>query len=495
MAAESSIPHPTLPPASGSQSPDNAGHGGAGHPLSSTVVLCALAGLLAAGASLGMLRHGIRLPPDAWSYWEGSVSLLHGKGYRDFLGHRVWSWPPGYSSYLAGWESWAGVSGRTVAWANMALAGVAAVFWSLAMLLPLNAAARGRKRTAASALLPIAGVIFVALAIASGFRAAMAHNLVWTIYPLALYLTWRTASAANEPSRRVLAIITAFVLSLLVLTHYSMVFLPPLVGTVVLIQAGWRRPAHWIAAGICAAVPLGAWVGVRLFLGTMKSHQALKPKFSWKQYAHQIVSGMAKFFGDDRHRHVGEVLALGLLIVLGYALFATRKLRGGSQAARTYLFLTGGFLLCEYIAFQQTYIYERLDSDRFMLFVALTVLAAAAMLWTSLWRGSGAMPLPAADPDAANAVGSTLHHNVVVSAICAAMFCAVAVMAGVRTAKFMLAADANAGAVDVRRAAADRGFGYNTLTIDPVYPDGPPMDHGTLILVSPAREPQRVRTE
>ena len=42
------------------------------------------------------------LSPDGWAYWEGSVSLLTGHGYRYFGGTPIIHWPPGLSAFASG---------------------------------------------------------------------------------------------------------------------------------------------------------------------------------------------------------------------------------------------------------------------------------------------------------------------------------------------------------------------------------------------------------
>ncbi len=55
--------------------------------------------------------HGVFMGPDSWAYWEGSVSLLEGFGYRHFWGRPLTEWPPFYSSYLALVQKFFGISG------------------------------------------------------------------------------------------------------------------------------------------------------------------------------------------------------------------------------------------------------------------------------------------------------------------------------------------------------------------------------------------------
>jgi hypothetical protein len=86
-------------------------------------------GVVSALFSLLYQSPGVVLSPDGWAYWEGSVSLLCGEGYRYLEGPPIGAWPPGFSAYLALWQLLFGVSAGTLAVAHAAAIGVAAALW------------------------------------------------------------------------------------------------------------------------------------------------------------------------------------------------------------------------------------------------------------------------------------------------------------------------------------------------------------------------------
>ena len=72
-------------------------------------------GLVAATICLLMLTPGITVDPDGWAYWEGSVSILNGNGYRFFGGQPIVDFPPLFSLFLSLIQSVGGVSGWSLA--------------------------------------------------------------------------------------------------------------------------------------------------------------------------------------------------------------------------------------------------------------------------------------------------------------------------------------------------------------------------------------------
>ena len=114
---------------------------GAMRPRPAAIGLVVAAGTLSAALGLYGLRHGIRLTPDGWAYWEGSVSLLRGCGYLYYGGKSIVLYPPLFSIYLAIVQAITGVSGASLALAISLLAGFSAASWTALHLLlaPRNA--------------------------------------------------------------------------------------------------------------------------------------------------------------------------------------------------------------------------------------------------------------------------------------------------------------------------------------------------------------------
>lgn len=448
---------------------------------------CLLAAVIAAGASAVILRNGIKIPSDGWAYWEGSVSLLHGRGYYHFTGRRIWSWPPGYPLYLAACQSVGGVSGATLARANTLLAAVAAFAWTAAFLLPFRRALDSARAARPLTLTyPLLAVIFIALTIATGFRTAMAHNLVYTLYPLVLYVTFRAVQPEGRDRGAIgLALLNAVLMSLLIATHYSFIFFPPLVAAVTLLHRGRRPAIRMLAAGVMCIIPLAAWVILAKSLGQWANHKpGSRPLFTWSQYAHQVLTGVANLFGPGRH-HLGQMLLVGACVVIAVCLLRGRfQENAARRVVAMYLLLSAGFLGCLYVAFNTIAIAEPLYSERFMLFVPLTIFPAAAMLfWQSRWE-----TLRAARADDRPARPASPALGRLVSVLGCVLLVAIPLAAAGRTLHWAREARINGGPVDLARAARDQGFGYNRLTLDYRLPDGPPRFAGDQILVAPARE-------
>lgn len=91
--------------------------------------------LLAGVFSFGANYHGVLLAPDSWNYWEGSVSLLQGGGYKNFNPgnfHHVLiaTWPPLFSLYLAGVQWVFGISGFSLILSLVFIAIGSAFVWT-----------------------------------------------------------------------------------------------------------------------------------------------------------------------------------------------------------------------------------------------------------------------------------------------------------------------------------------------------------------------------
>ena len=72
------------------------------------------AAIVTALSLYGSLRNGLSFTPDSWAFWQISVSLLSGHGYRYADGHPVVFWPPGFACYLAVWQAMFGISVGTL---------------------------------------------------------------------------------------------------------------------------------------------------------------------------------------------------------------------------------------------------------------------------------------------------------------------------------------------------------------------------------------------
>ncbi len=88
-----------------------------------------LAGICTAGMSVWMLSDGIRVTPDGWEYWEGSISILLGHGYRYYGGAPIEAYPPLFSLYLSAVQGVFSISGRGLVVAVTLLAAATSAVW------------------------------------------------------------------------------------------------------------------------------------------------------------------------------------------------------------------------------------------------------------------------------------------------------------------------------------------------------------------------------
>jgi hypothetical protein len=447
-------------------------------------VMSVLAGLVAAAGSLLVLRHGIRVTSDGWSYWQGSVSILQGKGYHYFDGTHIRMWPPMYSLYLAGWQGMLGVSGRTLALANVALAAAASFTWTAAFLLPFRdapaAKSSGRVRTFLYASL--AGG-FIAFTIIANYRMLLSQNLGYVLYPAVLYFAHQTIRPGRTGRAAMgCSTLIAVPLTLLLLTHNSFVCLLIPLGLVILRGGGQPLTARLLMAVVATGIPTAIWVAVRVWLRQIEGHKlSAHAVYSWRVYAHQALFGIAHLLGPERH-HLGALLLAGVCLILVLSYARRREKTEAAGFIGTYLALSIGSLAVLYVIFNTTPIFDPLSAERFVLFVPLTLVPSAILLvWldqrvpdptskgTGMPDASRSRPLPPA-----------------ATALALALIACITVFALECVALWVRGAGINGGSVDVARVERDEGFAYNAVTIDSRYETGPAKIAGELILRPPA---------
>jgi hypothetical protein len=398
------------------------------------VVLAIGAGLLGALLALTMLIHGPILTPDGWAYWEGSVSLLSGRGYRYFGGEYIRYWPPGLSVVLGGIQALLGVSGLSVSIAMVAAVATASALWAIAI----------------DALLPEATPLITrgsgAVALTAGF-ACWGRELTANLF--AVVLLGAVAALLTRGQRSSLMTwLAAVAILFLPLVHASMLVLMPAVwlwaagsGDGSLLQ-GLRR-AWWVPAAAAASVVLLAGLGI--FGG-----QRLEgfPTDSPASYAGQALTAVVSLIGPDRWR-LGPVM---LAAVGAIALFAISEDR--RWAGPVGLVVLGVPLLV--VLFSTTFVQDPLGG-RFVLF-AWPVLVGVIIRGTTLTRAP------------ARACASVL-------------LVAVLGIQAWRVEHWL----AHPGDLDYPSRASWR------TTLDPDYVFGPPQAHGARMLVAPPTYPWLAR--
>jgi hypothetical protein len=331
------------------------------------------------------------------------VSLLEGRGYRYFFGPPIIEWPPLYPLYLAGWEEFFGISGRTLVLANIALAGIAAFSWTAIFLWPLSyfrsganvdsvSAAAGKSTAsvdtqgnqstvrAGSTFASFLIVIFVSSTIVSFYRSVLAQNLVYAVLPMLFYVAF---GCTRAPHRAFLALagLNGLLATVLLLAHNSAVaFLLP-VGVVLARCRSKNLMTRTCAIFLSSVLPLVPWLTIRARLGQLHSHPLGLSNFTLAEYLDQMIGDTADLLLTIRFG-LGFV---ALLFIVGYIWQRLKEEKQSSiiaSAVRTYLLLSVLASLCLLGIFMLTWINDPLGT-RFILFLPLTLYCSAACLLAS----------------------------------------------------------------------------------------------------------------
>lgn len=250
-------------------------------------IACGVGAAIVAALSLyGSLRNGMSFTPDSWAFWQSSVSLLSGHGYRYADGYPVIFWPPGFAGYLAVWQAVFGISVGTVVKAQVALGAMAAFSWT-ALALSIDNSDRHRLASG------VVTALLIAATVSRSFQSPWANVALFALIPWLLWATVRL-DGARTPSRTLLwAGLASLALLVMLLTHNSAIaFVPPIIA-VALTRKGNVR---WPAAAMVLTAPL-LWWCARWLLGQMESVAWIGGRFSPKGYVRQLWSGVAEPFG------------------------------------------------------------------------------------------------------------------------------------------------------------------------------------------------------
>lgn len=235
--------------------------------------LLALAGgMVAMLFSLVLQWPGAVLSADGWAYWEGSLSLLAGEGYRYLDAGPIVAWPPGFSAYLALWQLVFGVSAGTLVFAHAFAIGVAAAIWI--------AVARRLVPAHPSMPLPpalVAVAVLLAIVLPICLRTVLSESLFMVWLGAAIGVTTRgDAASAEGPEStprglRRTTLLALLAGGLMLTRHVGVAFLPAL------LWLEWRSRRHprltdrtRLLIGVAAAV--GLWFAVRVWLGLLDNN-------------------------------------------------------------------------------------------------------------------------------------------------------------------------------------------------------------------------------
>jgi hypothetical protein len=308
----------------------------------------AATGALAAGLSALFQWPGLALSPDGWAYWEGSVSWLHGDGYRYLGGQPITLWPPLFSLWLAAWQATLGPLAGTVAIAQAVAIGGAGVIWARLALVEGG----------------LGGAGFLALPALAGLLAFSQRELgAESLYMALLGLALSTASrpAIRSPDSGVELstpswIGLALLLAALLLTRNSALAVLPGVLLVARASDGDVRGHPTLRALAAGAGAVALWVAGRAALGQTGSHPLVVPAPSrFFDVARGELAQLVEVAGP-------RTLSLGAILLLAHLALGAGLVRwiarGGADgrgvvAARLLLFAVvslAGFVLLVPIA-------------------------------------------------------------------------------------------------------------------------------------------------
>ena len=260
------------------------------------------------------LRRGMPFNHDGWYYWQGSVSLLRGLGYRDFTGEPIRAWPPLYSVYLALCQLVLGVSARSIAISTAFATAAAVASWSVLLAWFARECGRGPRDV-------LCALAFVGVVLALYARNVRSENLFHAVLPLLLLFTLRARVSAT-PGRFLLESGLAGVALLvsLLIRNASLAFWPAVLA-VLLLHPRLPWLTRGAACGLVTALALPIWLAVEAWLGQLGRHPIqLGGRFGFGAYLLQFVAGIDRNSGPT-------FVGLPLLILLTVAL-----LHGGPRA-------------------------------------------------------------------------------------------------------------------------------------------------------------------
>jgi hypothetical protein len=333
----------------------------------SSRVLSWLSAVLAAIVFAILHRNAIEVTPDGWAYWQGSLSLLEGNGYRYFSGGEVTDWPPLYSLYLAAWISVLGPTGLGLILANAALAVAQAAGW-----IGLAQKAMQIAEEAISFWGALLSAAFAAIFIPLWEGPALAHNLLYTILPFQAALALGLAQPQDHSAARLAAL--TLTSALLLLSHNSGIVFVLAAALFVFLFAQKSFYTRALFTAIATAMPLGAWWAVRILFGQDDSHPFGQGRFSTAEYIRQAINGAGNLILPPP---LTVIAALGIAALIAWLCIAL----AAGRSVRWFPFLYTGIPFVLLIAiFNATWVYDPLSEPRFTLFVPLTVLPLAMMM-------------------------------------------------------------------------------------------------------------------
>ncbi|MEM7530780.1 MAG: hypothetical protein AAF639_01275 [Chloroflexota bacterium] len=352
------------------------------HPLYLAIFSC----IISVTISTILLRDGVKLTPDGWVYWEGSVSLLHGNGYVQLNGEPITAFPPLFSIYLAGIQTIVGIHGVSLIVGVVILAGLTSGIWSY---LFSRLSEQTNTPPYQKLILPIYVSLFVSCYYRHLYSETLFLALLGCIYILIAQIHLQKGMNYKQPLWVQISLLNVLLVLLIFSRNAALAFVPSIILVLLLSLNHTTRLKRILIALVTSMFVMGCWIGLRGLLGANASHTfMLGGHYTPLDYITQMSTGLAYLFGPQTYG-VGwfVLLLIGLSIVLmSYlALFDTDAKPSPQQTILMYLLaitLMSGVIL--YILFNLTWIHDTF-SGRFLWFFGLGIIGvlAAYITWQS----------------------------------------------------------------------------------------------------------------
>jgi hypothetical protein len=343
-------------------------------------LLCFGAGVTCAALNWLLLRRALWMAPDSWDFWQASVSLLDGRGYRVFVNDApIKEWPPLYSLYLAAWQALFGVSGKALIWAQAALAGASALGWTR---LALTLTVRARLDRTREHVANCAQALFITVFIATRYDCVRADNLKYVVLPALIAVCERARQSATRAQLLGCCVTTGALGALLMLTHNGSVAFLSAALLLVLLARQHSLGARLLGAALSTLLALIPWLISRSLFEQYGSHRV-----GFGVAAYDSRSYIVQAIGGSTTLLIAQPWLAGPLAgVLGGVTWCVFERNAFSARARVAIearLMFAVAALCTLLGlFNVTYITDKL-TGRFLFFVPLTLVPLCIALLAS----------------------------------------------------------------------------------------------------------------
>jgi len=281
------------------------------HPRYQKILICLLSSLASFFISALILRNGIGAWPDAWSFWEGSVSLIEKHSYSYLSGKHIAYWPPLFPLFLAVFQAVLSQTGQALAMAMSACSGLSTFVWSLYVFKIFEAEGKIESSTAL-----VASLIFVPLFVPLSCTLLSSNSLELFFLGLLFY---RIACLSDRQTAKLVfkdSIIIGLILCGAMLTHNScIVFLAATMIVFFFAAGGFPKQRLW-ACGVIFFISFIPWISIRHLLGQGGSHQLAGGILPVLHYVKQSLYTVGVFFISTASVLVQSLVGFGILTLI-----------------------------------------------------------------------------------------------------------------------------------------------------------------------------------